>query len=180
MARHPIKQWGESHVKARMSVLLACAVAAALASGCASQAAPRAAASRPRSPASSGPSKAAAAAQSAARLFFALYVAKQYKPSYELLLPAVQKVIPERTWVRVNQKCKAVTASYKITQPFVQGDRAVVDMAPSSASSALTSKSEVFIYSGGHWLFVPDDISAYEHHTVPQIVAALKAQKVCK
>ena len=164
----------------RMSALLACAAAAALASGCASPAAPGAAASRPPSPASSGPSKAALAAQSAARLFFALYEAKQYKSSYELLLPAVQKVIPERTWVRVNQKCKAVSASYKITEPFVQGDRAVVDMAPASASSTLISKSEIFIYSGGHWLFVPDDISAYEHHTVPQIVAALKAQKVCK
>jgi hypothetical protein len=163
-----------------MSALLACAAVAALASGCSSPAAPGSAASRPASSASPGPSKAVLAAQSAARLFFALYGAKQYKPAYELLLPAVQKVVPERTWVRVNQKCKTVNANYKIAQPFVQGNRAVVDMAPPGAASSLTSKSEIFIYSGGHWLFVPDDISAYEHHTVPQIVAALKAQKVCK
>jgi hypothetical protein len=163
-----------------MSALLACAAAAALASGCANHAAPGSAASRPASTASSGPSQAVLAAQSAARLFFALYAAKQYKPTYELLLPAAAKVIPERTWVRVNQKCKTVDATYKIAQPFVAGNRAVVDMAPPGAASSSSSKSETFINSGGHWLFVPDDISAYDHHTVPQIVAALKAQSVCK
>lgn len=169
-------------MKTRVSVLLACA---ALAAGCANQAQPSgsstpSSSATAASPAVSPPSKATVAAASAARLFFDLYAAAQYRSTYELLSPAAQKIIPERTWVQVHKKCNsAARANYKITPPVVTGARAVVNVSLASGPLNQPRDAEIFTYTGGHWLFEPADLLTYQHHTVPQIVATLKAQGVC-
>ena len=120
------------------------------------------------------------AAASAARLFFDLYAAAQYRSTYELLSPAAQKIISERTWVQVHKKCNsAARANYKITPPVVTGARAVVNVSLASGPLNQPRDAEIFTYTGGHWLFEPADLLTYQHHTVPQIVATLKAQGVC-
>jgi hypothetical protein len=170
-------------VKIRISVLLACA---ALAAGCASQAQPGtkstpSSSAGAASPVASPPSKASVAAASAARLFFDLYAADQYKSTYELLSPAAQKVISEHTWVQVHKKCdSAAHANYGVTQPVVAGDRAVVNVWLVTGVPNQPRDAEIFTYSGGHWLLEPTDLVIYQHHTVPEIVAKLKADGVCK
>jgi hypothetical protein len=127
----------------------------------------------------------AAAARSAAQSMFALYAAGQYAAVYPLLDAQVRGAVPAHKWITVHEDCPRASAglSYKVGEPVMAGQTAVMSVSLSGAAAAIGSDEESFVYQDGGWFWAPSasDMSAAGNYkgTVARIVARLKASGYC-
>jgi hypothetical protein len=121
-------------------------------------------------------------AQAAALRFDRAYQAGHYTASWELLVPAMQRQIPRRLWVRVHQGCQSATAAMAaraIRAVTVFGTAAIVTETVTAGSPQHRRAEEVFSYIKGQWGYSPNDLDIYHHGSAAADIAAARAAGLC-
>ncbi len=121
-------------------------------------------------------------AQAAALRFDRTYQAGHYAASWELLVPAVQRQLPRRLWVRVHQGCQpatAATGTRAIQAVTVFGTAAIVTETVTAGPPQHRRAEEVFSYAKGQWGYSPNDLAIYHHGSAAADIAAARAAGLC-
>lgn len=142
-----------------------------------------AAATTPTAPAAPAPPDTAAAAKSAAASFFALYSAGQWQAAWQLLVPADQKIAPEKLYVEFHDACPSQAAglAYQIESVTMAGKAAVVTYTIPVVEKELGSATITEDWSASGWRqeFTSGSASDYQHGSLKADVTAAKAAGEC-
>jgi hypothetical protein len=125
----------------------------------------------------------AAAAKSAAAAFFALYSAGQWQAAWQRLVPADQKIAPEKLYVEFHDACPSAAAGLadKIESVTLSGKAAVVTYTIPVVEKEFGSATiaEDWTASGWRQEFTSGLASEYQHGSLKADVAAAKAAGEC-
>jgi hypothetical protein len=143
----------------------------------------RPAATTPTAPAAPATPDTAGAAKSAAAAFFALYSAGQWQAAWQRLVPADQKIAPEKLYVEFHDACASAAAGLadKIESVTLSGKAAVVTYTIPVVEKEFGSATiaEDWTASGWRQEFTSGLASEYQYGSLKVDVAAAKAAGEC-